>query len=313
MNTTIDSINTNDTLTVAIDSMLENEDPSNVNLMDNAVSVSGTPENNFWLKDGQPSGWTQVLLPVGIALFAVFLEKWIVKCYTKKKEKKDREKYRNTVIDWIKLIIPIEGGLAESLSDLSNSIAQSDDMQPEPYDMPTTIPDKIGTMTVEQMMDAFLTDFNGDKKKSSVHIYNIISCMEFLSKTKGEIAKFYDAYNKQAFSYCEQWNVEINTFKEWSMRQDDESIKRIVKLWAAGLVVKKDSIRVHEKLVDEMIRLRSEDTNIAPNLIRMRTIILQRKALTNGYATIFENMSKNIIFSLRQLSDACDFFAEDKS
>lgn len=313
MNTTIDSIDTNDSLTVVIDSILENDNPSNINLMDTAVSVSGTTENNFWLKDGQPSGWTQVLLPVGITLFAVFLEKWIAKCYTKKKGKKDREKYRNTVIDWIKLIIPIEKGLAESLSNLSYSIAQSDDMQPEPYDMPTTIPDKIGTMTVEQMMDAFLTDFNGDKKKSSVHIYNIISCMEFLSKTRGEIAKFYDAYNKQAFSYCEQWNVEINTFKEWSMRQDDESIKRIVKLWAAGLVVKKDSIRVHEKLVDEMIRLCSEDTNIAPNLIRMRTIILQRKALTNGYATIFENMSKNIIFSLRQLSDACDFFAEDKS
>ncbi len=309
MNTTIDSIDTNDSLTVVIDSILENDNPSNINLMDTAVSVSGTTENNFWLKDGQPSGWTQVLLPVGITLFAVFLEKWIAKCYTKKKEKKDREKYRNTVIDWIKLIIPIEKGLAESLSNLSNSIAQSDDMQPEPYDMPTTIPDKIGTMTVEQMMDAFLTDFNGDKKKSSVHIYNIISCMEFLSKTRGEIAKFYDAYNKQAFSYCEQWNVEINTFKEWSMRQEDVSIKRIVKLWAAGLVVKKDSIRVHEKLVDEMIQLRGEDTDIAPNLIRMRTIILQRKALTNGYATIFENMSKNIIFSLRQLSDACDFFA----
>lgn len=312
MNTTIDSIDTNDSLTVVIDSILENDNTSNINLMDTAVSVSGTTENNFWLKDGQPSGWTQVLLPVGITLFAVFLEKWIAKCYTKKKEKKDREKYRNTIIDWIKLIIPIEESLAESLSDLSNSIAQSDDMQPERYDMPITIPDKVGNMTVEQTMDAFLTDFNGDKKKSSVHIYNIISCMEFLSKTRGEIEKFYDAYNKQAFSYCEQWNVEINAFKEWYVRQVDESIKRIVKLWAAGLIVKKDSIRVHEKLVDEMIQLRSEDTDIAPNLIRMRTIILQRKALTNGYATIFENMSKNINFSLGQLSDACVFFAENK-
>lgn len=204
MNTTIDSTDTNDSLTIVIDSMLKNENPSNINLMDTSVSVSETAENNFWIKNGQPSGWTQVLLPVCITLFAVFLEKWIAKYYTKKKEKKDREKYRHTVIDWIKLIIPIEESFAESLSDLSNSIAQSDDMQPERYDMPITIPDKVGNMTVEQTMDAFLTDFDGDKKKSSVHIYNIISCMEFLSKTRGEIAKFYDAYNKQAFSYCEQ-------------------------------------------------------------------------------------------------------------
>lgn len=173
----MDSIGTNDTLIVVIDSMLENENPSNINLMDTSVSVSETADNNFWIKDGQPSGWTQVLLPVGITLFTVFLEKWVANCFTKKKERKDREKYRNTVIDWIKLIIPIEEQLAESLSSLSNSIAQSDDMQPEPYDMPTTIPDKVGTMTVEQMMDAFLTDFNGDKDKSSVNIYNIISCL----------------------------------------------------------------------------------------------------------------------------------------
>ncbi len=313
MNTTIDSIDTNDTLTVAPDSMLEIENPSNVNLMDTAVSVSETTKNNFWIKDGQPSGWTQVLLPVGITLFAVFLEKWIAKCYTKKKERKDREKYRNTVIDWIKLIIPIEEHLAESLSSLSNSIARSDDMQPELYDMPTTIPDSIGTMTVEQMMDAFLTDFNGDKKKSSVHIYNIISRLEFLSKTRGEIAKFYDAYNKRALSYCEQWSVDINTFREWNMHQNDESIKHIVRTWNAELIVKKDSVHAHEKLVDAMIQLRGKDPNVAPILIRMKNIILQRKALSDGYATIIENMSKNITFSLRKLSDASDFFVENKS
>lgn len=313
MNTTIDSINSNDTLTVAIDSMQEIDDSSNVNLVDTAVSVSETTKNNFWIKDGQPSGWTQVLLPVGITLFTVFLEKWVANCFTKKKERKDREKYRNTVIDWIKLIIPIEEQLAESLSSLSNSIAQSDDMQPEPYDMPTTIPDKVGTMTVEQMMDAFLTDFNGDKDKSSVNIYNIISCLEFLSKTRGEIAKLYDTYNKQAFSCCEQWNVEINAFKKWNMQQIDETIKQIVKSWATGIIVKKDSIQIHEKFVDEMIQMCGNDPNIVPTLIRMKNIVKQRKALSNGYATIFEKMSERINFSLGQLSDASEFFAEEKS
>ena len=308
MKTVIDSIGTNNTLTVVMDSLLVNENPSDGNLKDTAVSVSETLDNSFWLKDGQPSGWTQVLLPVGITIFAVFLEKWISNSYSKWKEKKDREKYRKTVIDWIKLIIPIEEHLAESLTELSKSIAQSEDMQPERYDMPITIPDKMGTMTVEHMMDAFLTDIKRNDEKKSRHIYNIISCLEFLSNARNEIAKFYDAYNNQAFSYCEQWNIEINVFKEWNMQQKDESIKRIVKLWAAELIVKRDSIRAHEKLVDEMIQLRGEDPNIAPNLIKMKTIILHRNALFNGYATIFENLSNNIMLSIKQLVAACDFF-----
>ena len=227
--------------------------------------------------------------------------------------KKNREKYRKTVIDWIKLIIPIEEHLAESLSELSKSIAQSEDMQPERYDMPITIPDKMGTMTVEHMMDAFLTDIKRNDEKSSSHIYNIISCLEFLSNARNEIAKFYDAYNNQAFSYCEQWNVEINAFKKWNMQQTDESIKRIIKMWAAEQIVRKDSIRAHERLVNEMIKLRSEDPNIAPNLIKMKNIILQSKALFNGYATIFENLSNNITLSINQLVAACDFFEKKSS
>ena len=88
MKTAIDSIDTNNTLTVVIDSMLVNEKTSNGNLVDTSVSVSETLDNGFWLKDGQPSGWTQVLLPVGITIFAVFLEKWIANSYSKWKEKK---------------------------------------------------------------------------------------------------------------------------------------------------------------------------------------------------------------------------------
>ncbi|MBR1512960.1 MAG: hypothetical protein IJ622_01565 [Bacteroidales bacterium] len=313
MKMVIDSIDTNCTLTVMHDSIQLIEDTSNYIIRDTSVcttSIPYTTENSFWLNEGQPSGWTQLFIAVGVPLFVVFLEKWVAKYYAKRKEKDNREKYRKTVIDWIKLIVPIEKRLSKSLSDLSNSIAQSDDMQPERYDMPITIPDKIGNVTIEQTMDAFLTDFKGDKKKSSSHIYNIISCFEFLSKTSNEITKFYDTYNKQVISCCEQWNVEINAFKGWNMRQDDESIMRIVRLWAAGLIVNKDSIRIHEKLVNDIIQLCGEEPNIAPILIRMKTILQQRKALSSGYATIFDNMSKNIDFSLEQLSAASVFFAE---
>lgn len=312
----IDSIDKNCTLAVMPDSIQLMEDTSTIKNRDISVCATSKPntiEKSFWLNEGQPSGWTQLFIAVGVPLFVVFLEKWVAKHYANRKERDNREKYRKTVMDWIKLIIPIEKRLLKSLSDLSNSIVQSDDMQPERYEMPITIPDKIGVLTVEQTMDAFLTDFKGDKEKCSSHIYNIISCFEFLSKTSNEITKFYDTYNKQVISCCEQWNAELNAFKEWNMQQNDESIKRIVGLWAAGLIVKNNSVRTHEKLVNDMIQLRSEDSNIAPVLIRMRTIIQQRKALSNGYATVFDNISKNIDFSLDQLSTASAFFADKNS
>ncbi len=272
------------------------------------MTVPDTKGNSFWLKDGQPSGWTQLFIAVGIPLFVVFLDKWITKCHTNKKEKRDRERYRKTVIDWISLITPIENSLSNSLSDLSNLIAQSDDMQPEFYAMPTTIPDKLGSLTVEQIMDAFLTDFKGDKDKCSVHIYNIISCLDFLSKTRNEIMKVYDAYNKQSVSYCEQWNTELSVFKEWKMQQGDAEIDRIVRLWAAGLICKKDSIQVHEKLVSDIFNMFGTSLDITPALIKMQNVIQQRRALSKGYSTVFANLSQKINLSLEQLSAACDYF-----
>lgn len=274
------------------------------------ASMSDTKENTIWLKDGQPSGWTQLLLPVFITLIVVFLEKRVDKYFNNKKEKRERERYRKTVIDWIKLITPIEINLSKSLSDLSNTVEQSDDMNPERYAMPSTIPDKLGSLTVEQMMDSFLTDFKGDKKKCSSHIYNIISCLDFLSKTRNEITKAYEAYNKQSFSCCEQWNTEISVFKKWVEQQNDAAINDIVKLWAARLIVKNDSIQAHEKLVNDVLQLYGTNVDITPSLIKMNNIILQRKALSNGYATVFSNLSKYIIVSLEQLSAACTFFEE---
>ena len=163
------------------------------------------------------------------------------------------------------------------------------------------------------MMDAFLTDFKGDEKKGSIHIYNIISCLDFLSKTRNEIMKAYEAYNKLSISCCEQWNTEVSKFKKWIIQHNGDEIKNIVRLWAASLIVKKDSIRAHEKLVNDLLQLHDTDLEIAPTLTNMKNIILQRKVLSNGYSTIFTDLSKNITLSLEQLSEACAFFEDNKS
>lgn len=316
MKTSIDSTSESSTLTIMPFIVNEKHDTlisDSIAASSCMISESDSKDHTTWLKDGQPSGWTQLLLPVFITLLVVFLEKLIDRSISNTKKRLNRRSYRKTIIDWIRLIAPIENHLSKSLSDLSDLVANSDDMQPERYAMPTTIPDKLGSLTVEQMMDAFLTDFKGDEKKGSIHIYNIISCLDFLSKTRNEIMKAYEAYNKQSISCCEQWNTEVSEFKKWIIQHNEDEIKNIVRLWAASLIVKKDSIRAHEKLVNDLLQLHDTDLEIAPTLTNMKNIILQRKVLSNGYSTIFTDLSKNITLSLEQLSEACAFFEDNKS
>ena len=313
MKTYIDSISVCCTLTTPPFIATERDDLFLIDSIDVSVCEtfeSDTKGGSSWFKDGQPSGWTQLLLPVCITLIVVFLERFVDKCINNKKEKKSKERYRKTVIDWIRLITPIENDLSTSLSDLSNSIEQSDNMQPEHYAMPATIPDKLGSLTVEQMMDAYLTDFKGDKNKCSIHIYNIISCLDFLSKTRSEITKAYDAYNKQTISCCEQWNTEVSIFKEWRMHQDDAAINGIVRQWAARLIVNSNSIEAHEKLVNDILQLYGTNLDITNTLFKMKNIIVQRKSLSKGYAVVFSNLSNSITTSLEKLSEACSFFKE---
>lgn len=55
-------------------------------------------------------------------------------------------------------------------------------MQPQAYAMPLTMHDKLSEMTVEKMTEAFLSDFKKDKDKRFIHMYNILSNFECLSK-----------------------------------------------------------------------------------------------------------------------------------
>lgn len=121
------------------------------------VSVSNMP------KDNQPNGWVQLLLPIFITLFVVFIDKWVTRWYAHRDEKEARKQFRDTVLDWIMKIEPIERSFCQSVQQLSDSIQASDDMQPVAFAMPLTLHDKMKEMSVEKMTDAFLKDFKDDK------------------------------------------------------------------------------------------------------------------------------------------------------
>ena len=74
-------------------------------------------------------------------------------------------------------------------------------MQSQAYALPLTLHEKLNEMTVEQMTDAFLSDFENDKEKRYAHMYNILTNFEYLSKITESVKLPYDTYNKAGFCF----------------------------------------------------------------------------------------------------------------
>ncbi len=134
-------------------------------------------------------------------LIVVYVDKKYTSRHERKNEEDKRKRYRIIVLDWIKNIQPIEQDFSQSVHELAKAISESDDMQSQAYALPLTLHEKLNEMTVEQMTDAFLSDFENDKEKRYAHMYNILTNFEYLSKITESVKLPYDTYNKAGFCF----------------------------------------------------------------------------------------------------------------
>lgn len=103
----------------------------------------------------EPGAWAPIMIPT-VCSIIVFVLGWIVtRLYKNKDERNEKNSYRNMVLDWIDLVLPIEESSVNALKSLSKSISNSDDMQPVPYAMPQGIPDRLNELSLEKITDAF--------------------------------------------------------------------------------------------------------------------------------------------------------------
>ena len=275
-----------------------------------AVSVVDIP------KEHGPSPWLQLLLPLFIALLVVFVDKWVTRCYEHSDAKSARKRYRETILGWLKKIAPIEKVYSESVRNLAEAISKSDDIQPEPYAMPLTLHDKMNDMTIEGMTEAFMQDFKTDKEveeKRFTHVYNILSNIEFLSKISGSIAQSYDSYNKQAFSYCTEWNAVYEAFiSRYNTLPNGNDYEAIVKSWLVELIKCPNSVKTHLHYLGKLdeVAYQIHDNETLSLISKMRHIAMQSQSLSKGYAIVFENIADNIDVSLKSLDDAAEFLSD---
>lgn len=303
-----------DSFTLTIDTLL------NVATMVNdtvAVSVSGTTPVAVveMPQDTGPSPWLQLLLPVVITLLVIFIDKGVTRYYDHKDDKDRRKRYRDTIIGWIQKIEPIEKKFSISVHQLSDAIANSDDMQPVPYAMPLTLHDKLKDMTIEQMTDAFLRDYEDEKDERYANMYNIISNTEFMTKIGESVVNSYESYNKQAFGYCREWNKEYESFiARYNTLPSDNPYSSIVYDWMMALFKQPNSVKTHLQYLTKLddVAYNNKDYETQSQTNRMLHIAKQSEALSDGYKVVFSNIADNIDFTVDSLISCASFFETNK-
>lgn len=301
---------TKDSLTVSYDTLQPIETVVNDT---STVSVVGTTYICVvdMPKEQGPGAWLQLLIAIIVPLIVVYVDKKYTRYYERKDEEDNNKRYRTTILDWIDKIQPIEQTFRDSLQTLSKTIGESDDMQPQAYAMPLTMHDKLSDMTVEKMTEAFLRDFKKDKDKRYIHMYNILSSFEYLSKITNGVKESYDTYNKQAFGLCKEWNVLYEDLMVYfNTLQEVNAYNTIITGWMMELMNHPNSVAVHEKYLNilNLMAVKEKDVDTFTRTNKLHRIVVQVQTLNTGFAKIFSDMASNIDLSLNSLKDAVKFF-----
>lgn len=221
-----------------------------------------------------------------------------------------RRNYRNTVLDWINIIAPIEENLASSLDEMAQKMKATDDMQPLRYEMPLTIPDKIKDMSVERMMDSFLHGWYCEetKKKRTAHMYNIISLFEYLIKVNDEIKTNYESYNKQTLSLCEQWNELNNQLRLLLNRYQSTDINAVIYKFEQDYKQTPNSLTIRNEFLEHLCSFVDSKSREMELIQRMYQIMVQIDVYHKRYADVFSGQSALIKDSITTLNKAESYF-----
>lgn len=301
-----------DSLTVSFDTLQPIETVAQDTSSVSVVGTTSVSEVDMPKEQG-PGAWLQLLIAIIVPLIVVYVDKKFTRYYERKDEEDKKKRYRTTILDWIDKIQPIEQTFRDSLQSLSKSIGESDDMQPQAYAMPLTMHDKLSEMTVEKMTEAFLSDFKKDKDKRYIHMYNILSNFEYLSKITKGVKESYDTYNKQAFALCQEWNSLYEDLMVYFNRLPDvNAYSTIASGWMMELMNKPNSVAIHEKYLN-LLNLKAvseKDVDTFTRTNKLHRIVVQVQTLNTGFAKNFSDMASNIDLSLNSLKDAAKFFRE---
>lgn len=148
-----------------------------------------------------------ILIPT-IASISVFVIGIIIeRCKEKKKKKEEDEKLRNAILQWISLLkTPIENQI-DHLNKFAKRVSNATQLQPEIFDFPKSMASKINNLSVDRILDVFVTRTKNEHYDDAEQVYNIVNQTDFLSSIQNQIEMKYEEYKHRCVAYRQNWEI----------------------------------------------------------------------------------------------------------
>ena len=172
---------------------------------------------------GMSDSVAAILIPT-VSSILVFGLGWIITVlYNIHIKRRDISSYRTAVFEWTDLVIQAVQKQVQSLKALSEKLASTQSLYPEPYEFSRSMSDKLKDLSAEKVISVFIENCRcSSEDKRAKYSFNLISQYDYLSSIESFVKGNYEAYNRQANALRERWNG------LWmSLRHDMDAVRQV--------------------------------------------------------------------------------------
>ena len=288
--------------------------------------TSNTPVDNLIL--GMPEGLARILIPVVVTITIFFLGHFISWLKSKFERKKEVNSYKNLISKWIELIGKAIETQIKSCSEFASSLDKSEDMTPLRFSANKLLADKIDSLPLDKLINAFAVNTTGDNDKNYKMTFNLVSQFNFLRHVEQLIEKNYEAYAKFFDELVKSWNIKFIEFDNIISIQSKiigknqthtdynfhVEVLRIANEWLRDAAKEKNSVRHSEnKLILPLIDLTSTELDksqsdyafkLSKIVSDLKLEIMQWDSSKGFYSSVFSGTATKIKDAYDKLEEA---------
>jgi len=277
---------------------------------------------------GMPEWLARILIPVVVTITIFFLGHFVSWLKGKCERKKEVESYKNLISKWIELIKKAIETQIESCNEFAESLEKSEDMTPIRFSANKLLADKIDSLPLEKLINAFSVNTTGDKDKNYKMTFNLVSQFNYLRHVEQLIEKNFEGYTKFFDEIIKEWNSKFTEFDDIISTQSKEigknqthqnfrfhsDVLKVVNDWLKSAPKDKNSIRHTEsKLIQPLIdltikELDSNQSDYAFKLSRvtrdLKVEIMQWDSAKGANSKLFKNTATKISYAYDKLEEA---------
>lgn len=265
---------------------------------------------------GMSEELASIMIPTVITIIIFCLSQILSFCYTKRKQYNETKKYRDIVLKWTDMIIPVVKQQADECKKISDAIKSSVELHPERFTFCMSAAEKINCIPADKFMEIFILRstlkcrFQDKHSNIEKNIYNIISSYNYLSQLQNIVEKNYISYQKQTIDLMNQWNTSYGILTEYISANEHSKYFDIMYNPSTS------HIDCYKKIVVPLIsKFKTVPGEVSFNIRRilndLQMIERKRGSLFNEYAAIFNDFSDTIKSLMSTLEISVKFFENE--